>query len=215
MLFATGVCLLLFVVRCLMIGKVERAGIYTNILLAWIPYIVALVLDRVIEGKRTSLKILGPLFLVWLLFLPNAAYIITDLIHWRKDKILPLWYDWIFISAIAWTGLFLAFLSIQILQRHVVRKFGSLAGWSFVFLALTASSFGIYVGRFFRWNSWDALIRQNRMFGGLEAMLEPETRWQIGAFCAAFTVFSVMVYVMLHAISHGHHAVIAATEEDE
>ena len=67
------------------------------------------------EGKRAKSWVLWPLLLVWLLFLPNAAYIITDLTHWRKDKILPAWYDWIFISEIAWAGFFLAFLSIQIL----------------------------------------------------------------------------------------------------
>ncbi len=202
MLFATGVCLLLFIVRCCMIGKLERAGIYTNIFLAWIPYIVALVLDGMLEGKRAKSWLFWSLLLVWLLFLPNAAYIITDLTHWRKDKILPVWYDWIFISAIAWVGLFLAFLSVQILQRHIARKYGALKGWCFVLLALSASSFGIYVGRFFRWNSWDALIRQNRMFGGLDAMMEPETQWQIASFCTSFTVFSLMVYVMLHAVSH-------------
>ena len=93
MLFATGVCLLLFIVRCCMIGKVERAGIYTNILLAWIPYIS---FDLGRDHRKQTHKIMGALALAaGLAALPAERRLITDLTHWRKDKILPVWYDWI------------------------------------------------------------------------------------------------------------------------
>lgn len=207
MLFATFMCLLLYVGRCWLMGSVERMGIYTNILLAWIPYLLAILVDDVIIRKPVRKSVLIPLLVVWLLFLPNAAYIITDLVHWRKDKILPVWYDWIFISAVAWVGLFLAYLSVQLLHHRIMLRWGKFVGWLFVVFTAAASSFGIYVGRFFRWNSWDVLVRQHRLFGGLDALTQPATTLQVLGFCITYTVFLLMVYVMLNAISNNHHRV--------
>jgi uncharacterized membrane protein len=38
------------------------------------------------------------------------------------------------------------------------RVFGALASWFFVAAALAATGFGVYLGRFQRWNSWDILV---------------------------------------------------------
>src|SRR5204863_3583114 len=143
----TAVCLALLGLRCILLGRIERVGIFGNILLAWIPYGLSLTAAALVRRTPVNRGLLGTVLGLWLLFLPNAAYIITDLTHWRKEKLLPVWFDWIFISAAAWVGLFLAFLSIQILHRIVSAKHGSLMGWFFVALALAASSFGIYAGR--------------------------------------------------------------------
>lgn len=201
LLFGTFVCLVFLGVRCLYLGRIERVGVFCSIILAWIPYGLSLAAAVLMASPRSNKPVLATVLVLWLLFLPNAAYIVTDLTHWRKEKLLPVWYDWIFISALAWVGLFLAFLSIQVLHRIVAQKCGEAAGWMFVAFSLGASSFGIYAGRFFRWNSWDALLNVRRIFGGLYALTHPPTAGHALAFCGMYFVFSAMIYLLLHAIS--------------
>lgn len=63
-----------------------------NLFLAWIPLIFALAAWLLIQ-RRTWMPVILLLLAGWLLFLPNAAYIITDLIHLRARNGAPLWYD--------------------------------------------------------------------------------------------------------------------------
>src|SRR3954466_1084793 len=99
--FASLVCLALLGVRCALLGRIERVGIFGNLLLAWIPYVLALMGAKLMTRTPVKKGWLGAVIVLWFLFLPNAAYIITDLTHWRKEKALPIWFDWIYISAAA------------------------------------------------------------------------------------------------------------------
>ena len=106
-------------------------------------------------GAASALSRLLPLAALWLLFLPNAPYLLTDLIHLGSRDDAPLWFDLVLFSAFAWTGAFLGFLSIYLMQVVVRRAHGALLGWALVGGSLLASGFGIYLGRSLRWNSWD------------------------------------------------------------
>src|SRR5688500_10571029 len=100
MAFATLVCLVLLGLRSVMLGRVERVGIFMNIILAWIPYALSLAAAMLLSQAPVKKGLLGVVLVMWLLFLPNSAYLITDLTHWRKEKMLPIWFDWIYISAL-------------------------------------------------------------------------------------------------------------------
>ena len=127
-----------------------------NLFLAWIPFGLAiLVYDRHRAGAgAVSLLPLGAL---WLLFLPNAPYIITDFKHLEPTAHVPLWFDVVVIAAPAWTGMLLGFLSLFLVQAVVSRMAGRAVGWVVAIAALGLSSFGVYLGRVLRWNSWDVL----------------------------------------------------------
>ena len=127
-----------------------------NLFLAWIPFWLAiLVYDRHRAGARAaSLLSLGAL---WLLFLPNAPYILTDFKHLEPAVRVPLWFDVVVIAAPAWTGLLLGFLSLYLVQAVVRETVGQALGWLVAIGALGLSSFGVYLGRVLRWNSWDVL----------------------------------------------------------
>ena len=128
-----------------------------NLFLAWIPLLLAALIYR-IATRRADLTrwILVPAALVWLLFFPNAPYIVTDLVHLGQyhDNV-PGWFDVMLVAWFAWTGLLLGVVSLRLMQEIVVRARGSRVGWLFVVLVTAAGSLGIYVGRFLRWNSWD------------------------------------------------------------
>ncbi len=98
------------------------------------------------------------LFVPWLLFLPNAPYILTDLLHLKARDPIPLWYDLLMLLSFGLNGLFLGYFSLiqmeSVLQRYIPRL---TAGFSFLVLFLSA--YGIYLGRFLRLNSWDVLAQ--------------------------------------------------------
>jgi uncharacterized membrane protein len=200
LILATLVCYALVLIRCWLLHKRSRLGICHNILLAWIPCLLAIPLDALLSqkpSKRWAIVLLGAL---WLVFLPNAPYVVTDIMHWRKDKELPVWFDWIFISSCAWVSLFLAYEAITLLHRRIA-MYGKLRGWGFVIIASTLSSLGIYLGRFLRWNSWEVATKPTSLLHDLATSNHLHQNSQLGAFMLGYTLFTLLIYGLLHSVT--------------
>jgi uncharacterized membrane protein len=204
LLAASGICLALLVTRALLAQEIRWTGFFGNLLLAWIPLVFSWLLCAQLDRREPRRWLIGALFVGWLLFFPNSAYIVTDMVHLKSRDPIPRWFDYILITAYAWTGLFLAYVSLTLLHLRVRAAFGRGAGWGFVGLMLGLGSFGIYVGRFFRWNSWDVFTRPWKPMRDLVKFVEFPTLQQVAAFCASFFLLSVLVYLVLHAIAHLH-----------
>src|SRR5678816_4708120 len=91
-------------------------------------------------------------FVLWLLFLPNAPYILTDILHLTRANEAPAWYDLALLLSCAGTGLLIGYLSLIDVQSIVARRFSSVVGWMFALVSLMLSGFAIYLCRFLRWN---------------------------------------------------------------
>jgi len=159
LLLSTLLATTLFAGRVYRSRNANYAALVWNLFLAWIPYLISLWADRLHQHhppRWWQLIIPGAL---WLLFFPNAPYIITDFIHLRERPFIPLWYDIGMLTAFAWAGLFLALFSLQTMQRLVKHYVGSALSWVFVTIVFGLSGLGIYLGRFLRWNSWDMFFR--------------------------------------------------------
>ncbi|HEX2122646.1 MAG TPA: DUF1361 domain-containing protein, partial [Thermoanaerobaculia bacterium] len=115
--------------------------LFWNLFLAAIPFAAAEVFAR---AKWHVAR--WPAFAVWLLFLPNAPYIVTDFIHLRARPPIPLWYDVLLLISCAGTGLLLGYGSVMIVQRAVARRWSVRAGWLVAAVSLLLSAFGIYLG---------------------------------------------------------------------
>ena len=154
---STFLVFLFFFGRIYWSQKVVFQNLIWNLFLAWLPYLFCLGV-AVIHQARPSwwLAMIIPAVL-WLLFLPNALYIVTDFIHLKDQETIPIWYDAGFISITAWTGLFLAVVSLYTVQKIVHSYAGKIAGWGFSLIIIGSSGYGVYLGRFLRWNSWDIL----------------------------------------------------------
>ena len=137
-------------------GSAKFGGLIWNLFLAWIPFLLAVAVYDGWRRRRSggSLVAVGAL---WLLFFPNAPYIVTDFVHLEHTADAPYWYDAVTVSAFAWTGLLLGFASLFLMQTVVRQWRGVVSGWIFAGVALALGSLGIYLGRSLRLNSWDAL----------------------------------------------------------
>jgi uncharacterized membrane protein len=147
-------CVGLVLVRIVHTGVPNFLYLTWNLLLAWVPFVLALVLYDAYRRGR------GPAYLLalgaaWLAFFPNAPYIVTDFIHLNRDPLSPLWYDGFTIGAFAATGLVLGFGSLYLVHAVVRRVLGEAAGWALALGAIVLGSVGVYLGRFVRVNSWD------------------------------------------------------------
>jgi uncharacterized membrane protein len=155
---SSGLSLTLWLARMVYSDSRTYFFLNWNLFLAWVPLALALLLWRV-NGRRPRRPLLmGTLLTGWLLFFPNSPYIVSDLIHLDPRNNVPLWYDTIMLFSFAWNGLILGFVSLWVVQQLVANWFGRPASWLMVFATLTATGFGIYLGRFQRWNSWDILV---------------------------------------------------------
>ncbi|MFK7772312.1 MAG: DUF1361 domain-containing protein [Saprospiraceae bacterium] len=146
-----------------------------NLFLAWIPYLIALSLPFLHRKFNSKIIIAGAL-LCWLLFFPNAPYIVTDFLHLKKRMGIPLWYDLMLFMSFAWTGLILGYVSLLEVQTFLLNFFSKMIVNIGSIAALLLCGFGIYLGRFQRWNSWDIVTQPFSLFADiLNILAQPHT----------------------------------------
>ncbi len=151
-------CCALVAARFSYTGTPRFGYLVWNLALAWIPFVLAIALydSRRRGSGRLGLAALGGL---WLLFLPNAPYIVTDFVHLQRDPLAPLWFDGLTFLSFAGVGLLLGLGSLFLVHGVVRQALGARLAWCVAGGALALASVGIYLGRFVRLNSWDALTR--------------------------------------------------------
>jgi len=202
LIFASTVSMMLLTMRAFYTGYLLFGFLIWNLFLAWLPFIFALVVIM-FPGKHYVSLICGGL---WLLFFPNAPYIVTDLLHLWPRADAPVWYDMILLVSFALTGLFLGISSLGLMHQHVSSRFGQIAGWLFVFAALICAGFGVYIGRFLRWNSWDLLSNPFSLLSDLHLTLTTPflfvktaviTLALTAVFAFTYLLFTLMPSVML------------------
>jgi uncharacterized membrane protein len=194
-------CVALVVVRASATETALWTWLVWNLVLAWIPFLLAL---AVYDGHRRHApgSVLVPLSLLWLVFFPNAPYILTDFVHLEQPLVAPLWYDALTIASFAFTGLLLGYASLYLMQLVVRSRFGALAGWSAALTALALSSVGIYLGRFVRMNSWDVLANPDALYGIARPRLEdPLGNPELVAVSVVFTAFLATTYLVVYSLT--------------
>lgn len=171
-----------------------------NLFLAAIPFLASLAFE-VLDRYRRVRPLQWACFAVWLLFLPNAPYIITDFIHLKYRPPIPLWYDVLTLLSCAGAGLLLGYASVMIVHRIVARHYGGFAGWATALIALFLSAFGIYLGRFLRWNSWEALTDPLPLFSDIATrIMNPLQHPKTFAVTGLFGIALCLGYIALDVV---------------
>lgn len=134
-----------------------------NLFLAWFPLGVVLVLRDLRQSGFTNRWLLVGGLAIWLAFLPNAPYIITDLFHIQHISQPLLWFDTMSLFVFALTGLIIGLYSILLVHRMIRPFAGQELTWLLLFSSQLLSGFGIYLGRVGRWNSWDVLTNPSAL----------------------------------------------------
>ena len=201
--FASAASLALVVARILSTGNLRYSFLVWNLFLAWLPLVFALLAAERYQDASGRNWGFFSLAGAWLLFFPNAPYIFTDLIHLNSRYLGHFWVDLELILLCAVTGLVLGFLSLYLMQSVVERMLGRAASWLFIAAVAPLTGFGIYVGRFMRFNSWDVLFRPRQVYHGIgDWAADPLGNPASLAFPFLFGAFLFITYLMLYALTH-------------
>lgn len=149
----TAFCVLMQAVRMYGTNSIGFIFLPYNLFLAWLPLLFSLYMRR-----STKPMVMAMLFVLWLLFFPNAPYIITDLLHLKPRAAFPHWYDTMLVYTYAFTGLLVGMLSALIVYDKLKQYYIKTISRGIIMLSMLASGYGIFLGRFLRWNSWDAFF---------------------------------------------------------
>jgi len=182
-------------------------GIYRfllwNLFLALLPLLFGWAV-RALDRRGGASFLLGVLFACWLLFLPNAPYVTTDLLHLAPKGAVPLWYDLALLLSCAGTALALGYLSLIDVHGVVARRFGERTGWCMAIVSLFLCGFGIYLGRFERWNSWEIVTRpQPLVVDILDRLLHPHAHLRTWGVTVLFGVGLSLGYLLLRTLQGG------------
>jgi uncharacterized membrane protein len=217
LLFASGVSMMLVAARIVWTRDIDRYGFLAwNLFLAWLPLIFALLACEEYRAGGTRKARFAGLSIAWLLFFPNAPYILTDLIHLTTRFSGHVWIDMVLILSCAFTGLVLGFVSLFLMQGVVTRLWGPARSWFFVAAVAGLSGFGIYLGRFLRFNSWDVLFKPLALGRGIGRWAaDPFAHPNSYAFPVLFATFLFLAYLMLYALTHLQPAQFASATQKE
>jgi uncharacterized membrane protein len=197
LLAASALCVATVEIRTHETGDSHYRFLVWNLMLAWVPLVLAMAAYR--RARRRVDLTVAVLLVPWLLFFPNAPYLLTDFIHLGEGP-APLWYDALMLSAFAWTGLLLGFASLYLVQMILRRAFGAVVAWLGVVVALSLGSIGVYVGRFIRFNSWDALLHPIRVAEVVNEQLSAVPVRTVQALLALVT-FLLVGYLVVYSFT--------------
>lgn len=193
--------LVMVIGRLIITGKILFLFLPWNLFLAYIPYFISAELQQRpawIEHKGKFVLVL----IVWLLFLPNSFYILTDLFHLELREESNRWFDLTLIFSFAWNGLLLGILSIRQMERILNVCFDISSEFFFLYPVMWLNALGIYIGRYMRFNSWDVITDPFQLTGEIGYMLiHPFRNLYPWCMICCFSVFMTIVYISLKQVA--------------
>ncbi len=193
LVYAVAFSLLLLCIRVISLGSGLFLFLVWNFFLAAIPYAITCVLRFSVIRDSRLLFWLG--FCIWLAFLPNAPYILTDLQHLTISTLQFIWFDVLLILSFAINGLLIGFASLRMMQELLLHRFSKKITNAIIHSALLLCGFGIYLGRIVRWNSWDVIQHPIDLLGDIATrILFPIAHIETWAFTMGFGGFLIICY---------------------
>ena len=178
-------------------GYITYIFLLWNLFLAFIPYAVSYWLyrnTRVIENK---LKLIAAIA-AWLLFIPNSFYLLTDLFHLHEISSAPKWFDLLLLLSFAWNGLVFGVASLRKMETILYQLSGKKFSLFIVFSVMWLNAFGIYLGRFLRYNSWDIIAQPFSLFSEMfEILLHPFKNKMEWGMISCYAVFMTLLYITI------------------
>jgi uncharacterized membrane protein len=196
----TVAVLLLLVARGHYEPGLVRGYLVWNLFLAWIPYVCARAIWR--AGRASApLALLLPLLAVWLVFLPNAPYLVTDVVHLhRHAQGMALVVEVALFGTVGLAGILLGVAAMQPVHRIVAERYGAIASRVFPPVIAVAVAFGVYLGRVQRWNSWDFVSTPGKLLHATWSVVgDPIAHPRAVGGIALFSLAFLVVYCALTA----------------
>lgn len=220
-----GALLLLCIIRIGFTFQIGYLFLVWNLFLAVLPLLWWNLLLRANASKWNHRRAaIAALALLWLLFLPNAAYLLTDFYHLNGDVLVNLRDSearhvvdygrgsslYIFDSFLLLLGVLFgllaggkALLDCFLALKKKLSKLQSITVLSAIILL---SSIGVYIGRFSRFNSWDVFTGPHKIIMDLVGIISsPNTlSHSLGIVASAILMHALSIYFVYVIRTRSH-----------
>ncbi|WP_284653347.1 DUF1361 domain-containing protein [Flavobacterium terrisoli] len=203
LLFYSIYCVSLLLVRAKITHSIYLFFLIWNLFLAVIPYAITTHL-LTLDFKNTSkFKILA-ITAIWLAFIPNAFYIITDLVHLANSEGHIFWLDLIIVSSHALIGFAFGLMSLQHFEKLVWELTTARKVSLLIPVICFLCGIGIYIGRILRYNSWDIISNPLDLAIDLFQMAFSPKSMLFAIHFGVFIYFSFLIKKNLTSNNHTH-----------
>jgi uncharacterized membrane protein len=174
-----------------------------NLFLAWLPLLFALRLMSVLRRKLWSSWEALALSMLWLVFLPNSFYMISDYIHLQDMTPGTVLYNAVMFTSFIYNGVLLGYASLYLVHVRLRQRLGARTAFLWIGFTLLLCSAAIYLGRDLRWNSWDILTNTGGLvFDISDRLLHPSAYPQMFLTVISFSILLLSIYAL---VWHGAH----------
>ena len=194
-LFSVG--LILF--RIIYTGHLLFVFLVWNLFLAYVPYAIS---KRItFRPVKRRWRFLLAVF-IWLLFIPNSFYILTDLFHLDMNETVPLWYDLALLLSFAWSGLLFGIVSVRQMEKLFEVNVNVKLELFFIVPIMALNGLGVYVGRYLRFNSWDVITNPFQLINDIIYLFIHPIRNRFDwSMIICYTVFLTLIYYTIKKLS--------------
>jgi uncharacterized membrane protein len=174
-----------------------------NLVLAWLPLIFAARLTIVLKRKLWSSWEALLYSVLWLVFLPNSFYMISDFIHLQDVAQANVVYDALILTSFIYTGVTLGFSSLFLVHLHLKRRLPAREASLWIAITLFVCSIAIYFGRDLRWSSWNVLTNPGGLLFDISDRLVHITSYP--QMVITIIAFFILLLSMYNLIWRGTH----------
>ena len=191
------VAILLLFISSKMAGNGNYYYLITNLILAWIPLFISygLVVNLRKNDWDNWLSVI--LSILWLIFLPNAFYMITDFIHIQDVSSSHVVYFAVSFASVIFNGVMVGFVSLYLIHEELKKRVENIKAGILIGLVLLICSLGVYLGRDLRWNSWDVVTNPTGILIDFTQRLTTPSDWgSILGTSGALFIFLSSIYLL-------------------
>ncbi len=204
LLCSSLVSIVLYLISSSENGNFANTYLVINLALAWIPILLVVWLQRLLRVRLWSSWLPLIITLLWLSFLPNSFYMLTDYIHLHEVERVNMLFDLVMFSSFILNGLILGYLSLFLVHQEFLKRLSRRASALLVGGVLLLASFAIFIGRDLRWNTWDVVLNPaSVIFDVSDRLINPSAHPQMisttVSFFALLTSLYVVIWCMLRA----------------
>jgi len=208
LIISCGFSCLLLIARVFITGYLTYIFLVWNLFLAFLPYAITEWLWTHSQVAKNKWKLMAAMIL-WLLFIPNSFYILTDLFHLDTFHSAPKWFDLLLLFSFAWNGLLLGLISVRKTEMLLEEVSGRGFSLVIVFMVMWLNAFGIYIGRYLRFNSWDVITQPFSLFNEMfEILLHPVRNKMEWGMMMVYALFMTLLYITIKKLGENFQAIV-------
>lgn len=201
LILSNALSVLLFALRIIGADNTRYWFMVWNLTLAWIAPVIAWILIRRLHHAPWKHWLNIVLTMLWLGFLPNSFYMVSDLIHVELTGEVNIIFDAVLFTSFIFNGFIAGYLGTYLVHRELLKRMTIPKAYVIILAVFMLSSYAVYMGRVLRWNTWDALLQPAAvLFDVSDTIVRPLSHADAYVITGSFTLLISVFYLFAFEI---------------